>query len=395
MRPEKAVSILTEALKRRPAYRTVEFLTRIHGLDPSVTERLFPEILTRLIDSNIYVNSPEFQAASSLLYWYESKDVIPSLRDSNKVLFRNLAIKLCDLLLADADRNAEFTTTGLAPLISKFLPERAAELQLKTIPPRRSLWGVFPTNKTATDLLQSNATAEELLSKAENLPPEFRVQIIEKAAKMIAFSGEIEKAKNILLKRFPNNQYEQVLRNLNWQLAYNSIEKEDFVSAEKVISELPEDAQFDVMVALAQRIVTKRPIETDRSKEVLTKARKLLPDVPMQRSDLYLFGKLSDVWSRIDPEIAFDLMDRIVTKVDKVSEAEAILRGYNGDTTIHGNEFLISSGFVFSGATDLQNPLKSLTKADFARTFKMIGKLSRRDIRIALEIDALESLYSG
>jgi hypothetical protein len=392
--PDRAVSILRDTLRKNISYQTIELLKKLYKKDKEIADTVFKEIIQKLLVADFNKSSWEFQLAGQLLA--ESTQEIPIenvLKIETKSLHA-LAEKIADFLIQEADRNAEYSVTYMTPMLIKFLPERAEELKQKTVPPRRSSIDFFPQNKKATELLQSDASAEKLLSEADKFPPAFREQIYVAAINKIALAGEVDRAKEILIKNFPIQRRDEMIAALNWQLAYRAIEKGEFDQATTLIEQLPEVSRFDPLIHLAENMLVKSPKDNQKVVLILGKARNLISDTPSNLSEIYKTGQLAAIYSLIDTETGFGLLDQVIKKIAEVSEADVIVKNFRGDSNVQQGEFVINSGFLFAGFSEIQVSLSKLARTDFEKTIVIINKIQRRDVRIALQLEVLENAFN-
>jgi hypothetical protein len=347
--PDRAVSILRDILSKNTSYKTVELLEKIRQKDQAVAEVLFKETIQKTLAADFSKSLTQFQLANRFLLESTRESFVGNALKNDAVTLRKLAEKIADFLIREADRNAEYTVTDLTPKLIKILPERADELKQKTVPRRRSSVDFFPINKQASELLQSDASPEKLLSKADKFSPAFREQIYVAAVNKIALAGDINRAKEILIKNFPVERRDEMFAALNWQLAYRAIEKGEFDKAGELIEQLPESSHFEVLINLAESIIIKSPKDNQKALLILGKAQNLIPDLPSNLSEIYKAGQLAAVYALIEPATGFSLLDRIMKKIAEVSEADAILLKLSGESKVPHKRILINSGFLFSG----------------------------------------------
>lgn len=386
----RTVEILRGLLRKNSSYKPVELLRKVYQKDKTVAESLTAEILQKIIASDFSKSPSDFQAAAQFLVSATTENNTENLIKLNAETLHNLAEKVAVFLIGEADRNAEYQITYLTPTLIKILPERAAELKEKTVAPRRSSFVVFPQNKQATELLQNDTPPEKLLAEADKFPPAFREQIYVAAINKIALAGDVNRAKEILIKNFPVQRRDELFAALNWQLAYRAIEKGDFEQAIILTELLPENSRFEVLINLAESVFLKTG-DSRKAVSILEKAHALIPVTPSNLQEIYKTGQLAAVYALIDPETGFNLLERIITKIAEVSEANVIVENFRGNSNISKNEFIINSGFLFSGFSEVEVSLDKLTKIDCNKTLEIINKIQRRDVRIALQLKILKN----
>jgi hypothetical protein len=178
---------------------------------------------------------------------------------------------------------------------------------------------------------------------------------------------------------------------LDRQLAYRAVEKGDFDTAVELTEKLPENLRFEALLNLAESILSKSPKDDKKAILILGKAKSLIPAAPSNLSETQSMRRLAAVYALTDPETGFNLLWQAIPKIAEVSGAEIVVKNFRGDSNVRDNEFVINFWFLFSGFSDIQNSLIKMTKIDFERTIKVINVVSRRDLRIALQLDVLEN----
>ncbi len=393
--PDRSVNILRDLLRKNISYKTVELLEKISQKEKAAATALTAEILEKILAADFSDNSPELQAAAQFLTAAAKEDFAEFTIKFDAKTQRDLAEKIVAFLIREADRKAEFSISYLTPTLIKILPERAAEIKEKIIMPRRSSRDIFPQNKQAEELLQSNTSPEKLLSEADKFPPAFREQIYVTAANKIALDGDVSRAKDILTKNFPVRRRDEMFAALHWQLAYRAIEKGDFEQARTWIEQLPESSRFEVLINLAASIISKSPNDREKAVSILKKAQSLIPTVPSNLAEIYKTGQLAAVYALIEPTTGFGLLDSIIGKIAEISESDVIVKNFRGDSNVSQGEFIINSGFLFSGFSEIQVSLDKLTRIDFEKTLQIVNKIQRRDVRIALQLQVLKTASSN
>lgn len=392
--PDRAVIILRDTLRKIISYQTVGLLKKLYQKDKETADAVFKEILQKLLSADFSKSWVEFQLAGQLLIESTQESPVENTLKIDTEILRKLAEKIADFFIKEADQKAEYSVTSITPTLVKILPERADELKQKTILPRRSSIDFFPQNKQATELLKSDASAEKLLSEADKFPLAFREQIYVAAVNKIALAGDVNRAKEILIKNFPIQRQDEMFATLNWELAYRAIEKGDFDQASNLIEQLPESSRFNALIYLGESMLVKKPKDNQKAVLILGKARGLISDTPSNLSEIYKTGQLAAIYSLFDPEIGFSLFEQVIKKIADVSEADLIVKDFRGDSSVRQGEFVINSGFLFSGFSEIQVSLDKLTRIDFEKTIKIINKIQRRDVRIALQLEVMENAFN-
>ncbi len=389
--PDRAVVILSDILRKNYSYNTIRLLEKIYQKDEKTAGILFKEIIQKTLSADFNQNSEEFQLANYLLFESAQESFVGKSLTHDIETLHKLAEKVADFLIQTADRNAEYTVTDVTPILLKILPERAEELKQKTVPRRRSAFEFFPQYKQAIELLQSNATAEELLDEADKYPPGFKEQIYVAAVNKIALTGDVKRAKEILIKNFPVGRQAEMIAALNLQLAYRAIKKGEIDAASEFIEKSPENTRVELFINLAENILLKSSDGTPKALFILEKTRKLISDTPINLNEINRMGQLAVAYSKIEPETGFTLLNSVIKKLVQVNEADFIVKDFRGDYNFHKGELIIDSSSLFIGYAELQNSLTKLSQTDFDKTLEIINKIPRTEMRITFKLQILEN----
>lgn len=374
--PARAISYFRRTPRPNPTYLTLEILQTLQTKDKAVADEIISELIQRVLTAKFIQGSPELGFTGILL---SDASQTNRLKVDAQTL-RQLAEKVADFITKEVSPNQNY----LISVVVKYLPEREAELKEKYIPLRSSIYQTSEINKEASDLLNSKATPDKLLSEADKFPAELRQRIYVKATNQIALSDDIVRAKEILTKNFPKERLPDMFASLNWYLATQLTERGEFDKALELIEQVPENSRFNVLIHLANKMQAQKFEDKQKMLTILATARRLMPQIPITYQEFNQMSDLASAYASIDPETAFSLFELLIKKIGEISEASAIVDSFQKNSNIRNNEYLINSGWI--ALMNLNPSLYSLTRIDFERTIKIISKIPRLDRRISLQL---------
>ncbi len=395
--PEKAIALLKSALKSGVTGETFNLLKKLFEKDPAAANDLAAEVAGQLARKSFLVsNQPDYhsiQIATSILSEHvRERPAAEKVLQFDASQMRSLAEKLTSFLI---ERGGQYGY-GLGPQIiqiaEKLAPSAVEKLkEVEKALPRRGFHGVSRDPELAK-LLNGETPIEEMLAGAAKLPVESRMQVYQQAANKLAGSGDFTSARSLLSEHFSGDALENAENSLNWTYSQHLINAGRFEEAEALIDEFPDSNRIQALISLANSVFG-RDTEKYRSYAValLEKARSQLPPKPENNNEMSQLMQVIGAYSRIAPPEAFRLFEGLIQPINDVAEASVIVSGFQGGYSVRQGETLISQGHSPGIYFDL-SIFKSLAESDFDRTLNMLGGFSRREMRVNIKQQLLDSL---
>ena len=303
-------------------------------------------------------------------------------------LARDLASKMIDVWL-DPNSTGLYGYSDLR-IFEKFFPERMAKVKQKY--QRMNNPNQTEEYQAYNQLIQSNPTAEELLNQAGKFPKNIQTSIYQQAAQNFASSGNIAQAEKIIQQIYPD-QVDNYLSQWYYSLAINAVSDGKFDEARRLSSLIPnEETQINALIYLASVIFQKDQKENKTlALSILDQARGLIPAEPETYNELNSMVNLAMQYATIEPSQAFSLIEPIISQMDELAQAQAVLAKYQGGNgTFRQGEFQINSSYAV-GVYNLPNVLKMLKKVDAERVSHITNRFSRLDVRLSIQIQLIEN----
>jgi hypothetical protein len=394
--PERAVRLLKEALKRPITYDTLNLLKKLHQKDSAAADEIADEVLQKLlkVDYDDPKNGNSLNAAISLL----SEAARERSEGEKSLVFdetrtRNLADLIISSMLEASDRNNWYSLAALITIAQKLAPSRVEVLKQKSA--KFNGFNGFGYNSEAAELLQGDATAEKLITEADKFPANYKQQLYVKAASKYAEQGNFELARKTLTGNLSDDELENALASFNWQMAMKATGEGRFDAALEYIDLLPENSRFNSLLELANAVYQKNPENKTYAVSILERARAFVSDKPEDSTEMsYLFNLIS-AYAAIEPNEAFRLFESLIPQISALSDASALLGGFNRSSNVRQGEFIITYSNAFGlYLGEIDTALRNLTKADFDRTIKLTDAFERRETRIYLKLKLAENVIN-
>lgn len=391
--PERAVKLLQDTIRKGLSFETLALLKRLYVIEPEIAASLAAEVLDKLQSASFTPDS-----ANPSAVWLAFAILTDSLRIPNPKLkeirfdettLRSLAGKLINQAMSP-DRNARYNSGMFPQLIKiaeKYSPLSVAALkkvEKVNMPPGVNVWQDTDARRLA------NMTAPQLIAEAKKLPVESRTPIYQSAANKMSQSGDYSGALVLLNVNFSGQALEHAVNLLNWYYAAHLMNQAKWAEAERLIDEFPDSNKRSALITLATSAFAKDPAENKTyALSVLSKLRGMMPDKPSDQTEMNQIMQLSATYAGIDADEAFNTFEPVMPMLNELADANAIVQGFQHFGNVKMGEFLIINGGHFGFQFD-PNLLRSLAKADFERTTKLIDRFTRREMRIALRLQLAE-----
>ena len=236
-------------------------------------------------------------------------------------------------------------------------------------------------------LMAADTPAEQMLAAATKFPVENRRQIYEAASNKFLGRGDAQAAREVLAENFTDEARDQVLMNFDLQNSYNLIGQGKFAEAERVIDGLPDQQRVSALVNLANSVFAKDQKENKAyALALLVKATQLTNEKPESSVEMSMLTQVIAGYGNVDPAEAIRLFEGLVPKINELTDAAAIVNGFQNGSNVREGEFVMTQGDPFNNYGANSSMIGSFGKFDFDRTMKLIDSFSRQEMRISLRL---------
>ena len=391
--PEAAIKRVRESVKKGISYETFNLLKKIYVKDAATADKLTAEVAESFLGENF---SKNYQTMETVGYFVAemgrvrgADEKYPKISDE---LLRRLITKMTDVWV-DSKNNQFAGYWSSKTVIEKLLPERAAKIAQRVEENNRR----YQTDESLeySKLMSSEVPAEEMLAKAEKLPPSYRNEIYRNAANKIAQSGNIAQAERILQTNLSGEQSEYYLSQFYQNLAYQKAGEGKFDEAQTYANQISEENQrINVLIYLGNTVFQKNPQENKSlAQRILNDAQRLISDAPETQNDLNSAAYLATVYAPIDADESFRLIESMLPMLDELIQANVVLMKFRSYGGFRQSEIQFS-GVGNVGVYNLDGALRVLKEKDFKRTAQFAGNFNRLEWRIWLQMQLIDESLS-
>jgi hypothetical protein len=390
-KPDKALEILRQGLKKGLSYQTFSLLMKVFEKEPETANSLATEVLQKIADADFLTNSQAYSVSAQFLQEF-SREKTPNQKTINldEGLIKKIANKCLDQIIKQNNSGLRSYLgnpylNGLK-MYEKILPERVKEIRQKSAD--KNQIDIEAEQEKYTELMKTEPTAEKMLAEAKNYKSYIRQQIYQNAAGKIAKSGNIEQAREVLTENLPEENQESYLASLNQQLVSDAINSGNFAEAERLIDLLPESMQISSLINLASSVYQKNTAENKQAAvNILERAVAIASENPDTYQDLANLLNVVSIMAEFDSKRAFNLANGITFKMNEIIEAKAKVDKFYGGSIMNG-EFLIHQNslnlYLFSGV------FGNLAGKDAGQTLKTIELFQAPEIRVLFKLELFE-----
>jgi hypothetical protein len=414
--PQKAAQRVRESLEKGFSMEIIAALNRLSQKDAEAAEKLFGEVIQKLLAADLSKNQSNLNFAVALVRPYAYQPATPqqnqagNSRESRLTIddksVRDIAAKIADALLRATNPNqASFFNVAL-PVLQKLVPERAALLKQKQAALKKQQ--PASPNRAMTDALDAlndpDATPEKLMAAAAQAPPQMRGSFYRQAVSRVSSAGNAaggggdpEKIRALLQSQPESRERDDAIARIDAALTMRHLRAGKSDEARRLIDRMPPGlARTEQIVQMA---VASHRLNTREGKEnalrLMEEARQSIRDFPETRDETDGLLRVAAGFAVIDPGRAFAMLAPAVELANEVLQAQAILARYNKQTQFfRDGEMIMSNSFGAMGGTVFRygRELKMLAQVDFSRARAMIDQFRREDARVFAKLFVAQSI---
>ena len=390
--PERAVQILKDSLSKGLSNETLNHLNRLAEKDEAAATEMATQVVEKLLRSSYMLSEqPHYgniQLTQSILSHHMSRqngDGVKLKFNDNQI--RDLAAKFVSAYVSDKQM-APYIGSSILPIAEKLLPSSVEQVKKATT-------HIYPQHQTSDldaayqKLMESETTVEQMLAAADKFPINSRRQIYQTASNKLMAQGNWQAARDVLDDNFEDDDY--TLTNFDSQLVYNLMNQGKFAEAERIIDGLPVQNRAGHLVNLSMSVFSRDQKENKANAvALLEKARQLISEKPENTTEMGMLMQLINGYSQMDPVEAIRLYEGVIPKIAELTDAAAVLNGFQPNSNVRDGEFIILHGNPFDQYGGNSSMISSFSRFDFDRTMKLIDNFNRQEIRISLRLQLLD-----
>lgn len=393
--PERAAKILKDSLTKGLSNETLNQLTRLADKDPAAAADMGAQVVAKLLQSSYIAGEQPNYINIQLTQTILSYQMSTQQEQENRIKFdgsqiKDLAAKLINAYLSDR-RIAPYVGGTLEPFAQKYSPssvdavKKAAKEVSQTNEPSQ-------TELAYQKLMNGDAPAEQMLAVASKFPESNRREIYQSASNKLLNQGNWQAARAVLDENFSDEAREQMLNNFDSQYCYNLINQGKFSEAESVIDGMPEHQRVPALVNLAN-VVYSRDQKENKAHAIalLDKASQFTNEMPENSTEMELLMQVISGYSNVEPDEAIRKFEGVVPKINELTNAAAIVIGYQLNSSVREGEFVLTQQDPFSNYGVNSSMIGAFAKYDLERTTNLIDSFSRPEMRILLRLHLIQN----
>jgi len=394
--PERAAKILKDSLSKGLSNETFNQLSRLAEKDAAAAAEIGGAVVDKLLRANYMSDGQPLYINIQLTQAILSYNMSTQQGQENRIKFddaqvRDLATKLIDGYLSDR-RIAPYIGGSIESIAQKYSPSSVDAVK-RTVKEMTRTNEPSQTDVAYQKLLQPDTPVEQMLAAASKFPADNRRQIYESASNRLMNQGNWQAARAILDENFTDEAREQMLNNFDQQNAYNLINQGKFSDAERVIDGLPEQNRVSALVNMANTVYGRDPKENrSYAMALLAKAGQMTNERPENNNEMSMLMQVIGGYSNIEPAEAIRIFEGLVPKINELTEAAAIVNGFQQNSNVREGEFIMTQGDPFNNYGANSSMIGSFAKYDLGRTERLIDSFTRQEMRISLRLQIVSNL---
>jgi hypothetical protein len=389
--PQRAVKLIRESLAKGITHEVLGLIEKIKIKDPELAAQFAGEVADKLLTADFDKMNYEFSLAASFVAQYGKKaeaEEKPLKIDEKKL--RDLTGLIAKLILKSNDEYS-YEIENLLPIFEKFSPENLPALKQR----KAKLDNTSERREYAAyeKFIESNPAPEKLLSEADKFSESFRNQMYYAAAEKSAQSGNLAQAQKIIQTKMSQEETENYLTQINYNLVSKAIADGKFEAANLLINEISdENSRFAFLVQLAAAVYQKNPAENKKQTlAILEQARVLVPQPAETIEEMSNLMQLAVMLAEIEPEQSFQTIEAMTQPINEFVEASAIVLKYRNEGVLRQGEMVLNSYGGVSSFYNLNPILTALKNKDFKRTMAYVNGFQRLEVRLSLLMQLIDN----
>ena len=396
--PARAKKLIEDAIAKGISGETLGLLKKLSEKEPSGAAGLASQVVDKLMRTELTVNGQPNYLVTQLMtgvlneFLSGEKTTERTLKFDESQL-RAMAQKLLSYSLEYGNYDGGYMLYSLIPIAQRFAPSTVETL--KTVARNSNCRGFCGAWDPEIQTLMNNGetTPEVMLAAANKVPGNQRNSIYQSAANKYVQQGNVSKARELISEKFSDDEADEIMRNLDNQYACKLMNEGNFSSAEQLIDTFPVNQRIGALINLANTAYAR---DNEKNKAyalaLISKVRDVIGDPPENNFEFQSVMQVVTSLMNIDPPEAFRIYESLVPQMNDLSDAAAVIYGFQGGSNVRSGEFVIAYGssFGYYGADSSQLPV--LARSDFDRTLRLIDSFTRREIRVALKLQLAEGM---
>ena len=393
--PKIAIALLKESLKKGVSVRAVNLLNKIAEADMESARDLKDELVSRLVESPINQRDYSFNNTLRVVLDKSSKtEKKESVFEEQDLA--SIANKLADYYMRQKTVSFVWGFETDLKLVSKFAPSRKSEMERKRNEYEQRMQPWERENLKVLQLMNDKTlSATDLIEKAHGLRNFSKQAIYRSAIDRAEKAGKLDEVRIALDNAPASAEKDEALNMLGEKESKAALKSSDTEKIEQILDAATTDiARIKVLSETAVVLYENESVEKKkRALEYLEEAKQIVGDQIVTRQDVLNQLELIPAIAKIEPGSAFDRFEKLVTLVNRLTAASAVMREFDSRTpySYEGEYFfpnIFGKTFAKHGPT-----LKSVAKKDLSELIDISRRFSGPELRLLAQFAILQGLH--
>jgi hypothetical protein len=327
-----------------------------------------------MVGEPIFREALEAVARTALQWPADSRALTPQERDTGQALFTGLQSAMAQ--------------------IEKLSPHQAASLRQRVQKFRSNLDPNARAWMEQQDLMRSG-TVDDLLRLASSAPQEMQDSFFEQAVWKASGNGDYGLARQIAQDHIANPmQLRSVLNNLRRNSVMNASEEERLAILPRWLEELHSDEErVQALVQVAQQLPEARRLT---AMQFLSEAKAMLQRRAQDPSQLGAQIQVAQAYGRLDPEPGFEIYEEVVSRLNELLAAAAVLDGFGCQRSFREGEAMAYAGSALIGSAEQCGyGLAALGEHHIARSMDIASGFDRPEVRLRVQLLVVQAILNS
>ena len=229
-----------------------------------------------------------------------------------------------------------------------------------------------------------------MLALAAKYPPEFQNLLYQNAAWKAFTNGDATRAKEIIEMMPDPVQRRQMLDQLENQTA-NALEGNNKIIEARRLAEKAKtiDRKIEILIRMAGEAAASG--DKKGGLDLLNEAKAIVASTPQSAAQLNAQLRLAQAYLKADPDQSFALLQPLITKLNELVAAAALLDGIDFRYLSDGEWQMPGASNLGGLVNALDLTLAGLGLTDFDRARALADQIARPEMRVLIEIDLAQT----
>ena len=394
--PKIAIALLKESLKKGVSVRAINLLNKIAEADMETARKLKDDLVSKLVESPI--NQRDYSFSNTLrVVLQKSSETGNKESVFEKQDLESIANKVADYYMRQKNVSFVWGFELDRKLVSKYAPSRKAEMEQKRRDYEERMQPFERENLKVLQLMNDKTLSPaDLVEKAKGLRNFSKQAIYRNAIDRAEKAGKLDEVRVALDNAPASAEKDEALNLLGEKESKAALKSSDTEKIEQILDSATTDiARIKVLSKTAVVLYENGDDEKKkRALEYLEEAKEIVGDQIVTRQDVLNQLELIPAVAKIEPNSTFDRFEKLVTLVNRLTAASAVMREFDSRTPYsYEGEYFFPN--IFGKTFEKHGPtLKSVAKEDLSELIDISRRFMGPELRLLAQFAILQGLLN-